>query len=86
MGHDPSETTPLESPHHALERALIDEFVRAAGHDPARINELPDAIREGLLAEASVYASARLSEVEARSHYVHELHDVRPGHAQTGLD
>jgi hypothetical protein len=27
-----------------------------------------------LLAEASRYASAKLSEIEARSHYVHHLH------------
>ena len=27
-----------------------------------------------LLAEASGYASAKLSEVEARSHYLHNLH------------
>jgi hypothetical protein len=86
MSHDPSEATPLESPHRTLERALIDEFVRAAGHDPSRLNELPDAVRERLLTEASVYASVRLSEVESRSHYVQELHEARPGRTQTGLD
>jgi hypothetical protein len=26
--------------------------------------------------EASIYASAKLSEVEARAHYVHDIHDA----------
>jgi hypothetical protein len=72
-----------ESPSHAseaplalLEQSLIDEYVRMHGHDPARLSELVAADRDALLRSASLYASGKLSEVETRSHFVHELHDA----------
>jgi len=58
-----------------LERSLIDEFVRARGHDPRNLMDLSDEERQRLLKEASVYASGRLMEVEARSHFLDEIHD-----------
>ena len=70
-----SDTRAAEAPLGQLERAFIDEFVRARGYDPHEVVNLPAAERHALLAEASVYASAKLAEVESRSHYVHELHD-----------
>ncbi len=57
-----------------LERALIDEFVRAHGHDVAHLDELPDEERRHLLSDAAAYAAMRLAEMEARAHYVHDLH------------
>ena len=81
-----SRDVPVESPLAQLERVFINEFVRARGHDPLKLDELAEPERRSLLAEASVYASAKLSEVESRSHFVHEMHDVRSGHSQTGLD
>jgi hypothetical protein len=39
-----------------------------------------------LLADASVYASGKLMEVEARSHFLDEIHDGTPGVLKTGLD
>ncbi len=86
MSHDPSDTPPIEPLFGTLERSLIDEFVRAAGHDPHRLAELPEADRAKLLTEASIYASSKLTEVESRSQFVHDLHEARPGHSQTGLD
>jgi hypothetical protein len=68
----------LEAPLGQLERALIDEFVRARGHDPAQLAALPDEEREKLLTDASVYASGKLMEVEARSRFLKEIHDDRP--------
>ena len=65
---------PLQSPLAELERQLIQAYVAGAGH---RIDDLlgrTDDEARRLLAEASRYASAKLSEVEARSHYIHELH------------
>jgi hypothetical protein len=68
------ERRPLEPPLAQLERALIDEFIRARGHDPNHLTDLSQEQREKLLAEASVYASGKLMEVEARSHLIDELH------------
>lgn len=57
-----------------FESALIEQFIRAAGHDPTRLHELPDDERERLLKEAAKYAAGRLAEVESRAHLIHELH------------
>jgi hypothetical protein len=86
MSSDRSDTPPVESPLAQLERAFILEFVRARGLDPLRLGELAEPVRQALLAEGSVYASAKLSEVESRSHFVHEMHEIRSGHSQTGLE
>ena len=58
-----------------LERVFIDAFVRARGHDPRQLSVLPESEREALLKDASIDASARLAEIESRSHLVHEIHD-----------
>jgi len=60
-----------------LEQALIDEFIRQSGHDPARLRDLPENDRDALLKQAARYATNRIAEVEARAHYVHELHGDR---------
>ena len=73
MSHERAEA-PLESPHGGLERALIDEYLRIRGYDHHALHELPVPVREELLAQASLYASSRLSEVDARSRYIHEIH------------
>ena len=65
---------PVQDPESALERALIDEFLRMAGHDSASLRALPAAERDRLLQAASMYAADRLAEVEARARYVHALH------------
>jgi hypothetical protein len=75
---------PLQSPLGQLERALIDEFVRERGYDPAHLAELPEREREELLKQASLHASARLAEVESRSHYIDEVHHGQPPLAKTG--
>jgi hypothetical protein len=72
------ETPAIQAPLSQLERSLIDEFVRARGYDPHKLDALPETDRDALLKDASVYASSRLSEVESRSHFVHEMHDGLP--------
>ena len=57
-----------------LEEALIEAFLKARGHDRHSVQALPEDQARQLLKDASVYASSKLSEVEARAHYVHELH------------
>jgi hypothetical protein len=79
MTTEPVETSPIQAPLGQLERALIDEFVRRRGYDPAHLAGLAEEERENLLKDASVYASGRLTEVESRSHFIHEIHDGATG-------
>jgi hypothetical protein len=65
----------LEAPLGQIEQALIDEFLHSRGHDQHTVEALPLAERHALLAEASVYASSKLTEVESRSHYLDELRE-----------
>jgi hypothetical protein len=64
---------PVEEPLAALERQIIDEFLRAAGHDPALLRRSSDAQARALLSAAARYASGRLCEVESRMHYLRSL-------------
>jgi hypothetical protein len=68
------DTSVLEDPLGRLERALIDEFVRRQGHDPVRLHELPEPQRHAILKDASTYAAGKLTEVESRAHFVHDIH------------
>ena len=74
MTRHETDTNRLQSPLGALERTLIDEFLRSRGLDQEALGKLPEAERHALMAEASTHASARLTEIESRSHFVHELH------------
>jgi hypothetical protein len=64
----------MHDPLAELERHLISAYVAGAGHDLDELRARTDEDARRLLAEASRYASAKLSEVEARAHYVHKLH------------
>ena len=77
MAREEIEPTTLQPPLGNLERMLIDEFLRLRGLDREALDRLPEAERHDILAEASSHASNRLTEIESRSHYVHELHGAR---------
>ncbi len=62
----------------ALERAYVEEYLRAHGASIETLPNLPDEQAQALMREASLYASLRLTEVEARSHLVEELHGGPP--------
>ena len=64
----------MEDPEAQLETALIEEFLRARGLDSSALHALPEDEAKRVLAEASVYAAAKLAEVEARAHFVHKIH------------
>ena len=64
----------MEDPEGQLEKALIQEFLRTRGLDSNALAALPDDEAKRVLTEASVYASAKLAEVEARAHFVQEIH------------
>ena len=74
MATDRTDIPPLEEPLAELERRIIDEYIRGRGHDPSVLRASQDAQARKILVDAAVYAATRLCEVEARSHYVDELH------------
>jgi hypothetical protein len=69
-----TDTVPIEEPLAELERHLIAAYLAGAGHDLHDLRTRTDEAARNLLAEASRYASARLSEIEARFQYLHTLH------------
>jgi hypothetical protein len=71
---DQQDQTPIHEPLADLERHLISAYVAGAGHDLQALLARTDDDARRLLAEASRYASAKLCEIEARSHYLHQLH------------
>jgi hypothetical protein len=76
MSIEPDESH-ISDPNAGLERSMIDEFIRRRGYDPAALQQLPDDVRIRVQAEASTHAAARLAEMEARAHYVHDLHGAK---------
>jgi hypothetical protein len=64
----------IEEPLAELERHLIAAFVAGAGLDLHDLRTRTDDAARLFLAEASRYASAKLSEIEARFQYLHTLH------------
>jgi hypothetical protein len=73
------ETPPIEEPLAELERGLIAAYVAGAGQDVQDLRIRSDDAARHLMAEASRYASAKLSEIEARFHYLHRLHGDASG-------
>ena len=72
MAH-PLSTEQIHEPLASLERQIIDEFLRASGHDAAALRARGDAQARQLLSSAALYASGRLCEVESRMHYLRSL-------------
>ncbi len=69
----PSDVVPHDQPLAVLEREIINAFIRGAGYDPAELRTRSDETAKKVLALATEFASARLSEVEARLHYLRSL-------------
>jgi hypothetical protein len=64
----------LEQPQAALERAIIDEYLRSFGYEPELVKRASSPQMIALLAKAALYAGERLAEHEARAHFVQEIH------------
>ena len=64
---------PVEDPLALLERDLIAAYAAGAGIDVHALYTRTDDVARRVLADASRYASEKLAEVEARSHYIHAL-------------
>jgi len=73
------DTVPIEEPLADLERHLIAAYLAGAGLDLHDLRTRTDDAARHFLAEASRYASAKLSEIEARFHYLHSLHGNASG-------
>jgi hypothetical protein len=63
----------MKEPLADLERELIDAYLADAGHDFHALLLRNDDQARRLLTDASLYATARLTEVESRSHYLRSL-------------
>jgi hypothetical protein len=68
------EKPPIEDPMAELERQLIHAYLAGAGQDYHALLERGDREAQRILADASEYASSKLSEIEARLHYIRSLH------------
>jgi len=73
MAIDPDISARLD-PTAQLENAFIREFLEQRGHSTASLLTLQESERHLLLEQASRWASIRLAEVEARAHYIQDLH------------
>jgi hypothetical protein len=71
---DISDVPPVDDHEARLELALIEEYLRDHGHDLKELPGLAYAERQQLLHDASIYAAGKLAEIEARAHYVEDLH------------
>lgn len=73
-GYTREATAPgLHGPLAALERALIDEFLKKLGHTLRSVDALPPGERNRLLRAATAFATAQLAQIEARAHFVDEI-------------
>jgi hypothetical protein len=73
MSKEPGQQ-PLQDPNGPLESELINEFLRMRGYDLRSLDSLPDDERRRLLRQASIHAAGKLTEIEARAHFVDGLH------------
>ncbi len=69
------QTEPVEDRNALLERALIKEYLFEKGYSLEDIKKMPAGVVEKLMKEASQYASLKMEEVEARAHFIKELHE-----------
>ena len=74
MATEQPEDLGVRSTYVALEQAYIEEYLRGQGASLAQLHDLPELRRRALMRDASSYASMKLSEVEARSHLIDEMH------------
>jgi len=74
MNTAPLDGQPLEHAERQLEQSLIQEFLRARGCDSRALEALPEKDRRRLLTEASVHAAGKLAEIEARAHFIKDVH------------
>ena len=68
-------TEPIQDRSALLENSLIEEYLKEKGYSHEDLKKRPAELVEKLMKEASQYASLKMEEVQARAHFVKELHD-----------
>lgn len=63
----------VSEPLAGLEHTLIEAYAAGAGYTIESLRARTDEAARDVLKHASLYASEKLAEVEARSHYLHSL-------------
>lgn len=58
-----------EGPQSAMEKLLLEEYLRNKGYHLADLKRLPEAQAKALMTEASQYASLKLAQVESTVHF-----------------
>ena len=58
-----------EGPQAAMEKALIEAYLKAKGYSLKGLSELPKEQARELMLEACEYASLRLAQVESTAHF-----------------
>jgi hypothetical protein len=67
----------MEVPEALLERMYIEAYLQSKGLTLHSVQDLPNALQ--LMAEASTYASVKLTEVQTRARFMEEIHGTSPG-------
>jgi len=65
----------MEDPNAVLEKALLEEYLHGRGYSLEKLKEMPKEMVEMLMKEATRYASLKMEEIQARAHFVDEIHD-----------
>jgi len=68
-------TQKMDEPKNAMEKALIEEYLVGQGYSREKLKDLPEELVKKLMQEATRYASLKLEEIQARAHFVEEIHD-----------
>ena len=74
MPADPVDVPSVFNPQATLERGLMEEYLALHGESIADVSRRTDARAHALLKEAATYAAGKLTEVESRAHYLHDIH------------
>jgi hypothetical protein len=73
-------TKKMDEPKNAMEKALIEEYLVEQGYSHEKLKDLPEELVKKLMQEATRYASLKLEEIQARAHFVQEIHDKGASH------
>ena len=57
-----------------LEKKYIEEYLQSKGYGQKDLQNLPRGEAKRLMTEASTYASLKLADIEARSHFKDKIH------------
>ena len=62
-----------EGPHSALEKQLVEDYLKSKGYSRKDLQKLPKETARKLMKEACSYASLKLAELESKSKFREEI-------------